>query len=288
VNNFPEGDSAMKNESLKVFVQKIPSLPTLPVIAQEILMLLDDDLVSVGKLEGIIENDPAISVRVLSLANSAFWGFNAVKTLRDAIFRIGFNSVKYLAAGVSLMTLFDSGKHGKKDYQKVFNHSVGTGFIAKLLSRELHTAVPEEILINGMLHDIGILVLNRYFQSSYAKVTDLVTGGEPLIEAERTVLDFTHAEIGSWLVEEWNLPGDIVATTLYHHEPGRSKKYKKQVAIVHLADFLTTRLVLGPMERDPRYPFDPDCLDTLGLSADDMGSLETLIKNGELFSGLFV
>ncbi len=278
----------MKNESLKVFVQKIPSLPTLPVIAQEILMLLDDDLVSVGKLESIIENDPAISVRVLSLANSAFWGFHPVKTLRDAIFRIGFNSVKYLAAGVSLMTLFDSGKHRRRDYQKVFNHSVGTGFIAKLLSRELRTAIPEEILIHGMLHDIGILVLNRYFQPSYTKVTDLVYKGTPLIEAEREVMDFTHAEIGSWLVEEWNLPVGIVFTTLYHHEPALSKKYIKQAAIVHLADFLTTRFVLGPIEQDPRYPFDPGCLETLGLSENDLGSFEALIKNGELFSGLFV
>jgi HD-like signal output (HDOD) protein len=280
----------MKNRSLKLkdFVQKIPSLPTLPVIAQEVLLLLDDDLVSVGKLESIIENDPAISVRVLSLANSAFWGIQPVGTLRDAIFRIGFNSVKYLAAGVSLMTLFDKGKHGRRDYQRVFNHSVATGFIAKLLSRNLRLAVPDEILINGMLHDIGILVLSRYFQDSYSKVRDLVKSGKPLIEAEMTVLDFTHAEIGSWLAEEWKLPASIISSTLYHHEPLQAKKHVNQVAIVHLADFLTARIVLGPVEQDPQYPFDHACLDVLGMPESNLAFIESQIKSGELFSGLFM
>ncbi|RJQ49936.1 MAG: HDOD domain-containing protein [Nitrospiraceae bacterium] len=282
------GDNTMKNDSLKRSVHKIPSLPTLPVIAQEILMLIDDELVPVGKLESIIENDPAISARVLSLANSAFWGITPVKTLRDAIFRIGFNTVKHLAAGVSLMTLFDDGKHGKKGYQRVFNHSVAVGFIAKLLSRNLRMAVPEEMLMNGMLHDIGILALHRYFEDSYSEVLDRAGSGQSLIEAEKTVLDFTHAEIGGWLAEEWGLPRSIIHTTLYHHEPGMSKEHTKQAAVVHLADFLTARSILCPVEKDPGYLLDPSCLSMLGISDKDMDSLVSQVQNGDLLNGLFV
>lgn len=278
----------MNNDSLKVFVKKIPALPTLPVIAQEILMLIDDDLVSANKLEHIIEKDPAISLRILSLANSAFWGIASVRTLGDAVFRIGFNNVRYLAVGVSLMTLFDNKKHMKADYHKIFNHSVAVGFIAKLLSMNIQSMVSEEILINGMLHDIGILVLSRYFPDSYAKVTDLAAKGKPLIEAEKTVLDFTHAEIGSWLAEEWKLPRTIIDTTLYHHEPSLAERNLLQVAVVHLADFLTTKSVLRATAHDPQYSLDPACIDMLGMSDSDLNRIESQIKSGELFSGLFV
>lgn len=278
----------MENESLKNFVQKIPSLPTLPVIAQEILMLLDDDLVSLSKLENIIENDPAISVRVMSLANSAFWGVTPVKTLKESIFRIGFNSVKYLALGVSLMTLFDNAKHNKADYQKIFNHSVAVGFMTKMLSVNLRLAVPDEILINGMLHDIGFLVINRFFPDSYSKILDTAKNGRSLIEAEKKHLDFTHAEIGSWLAEEWNLPDNIVYATRFHHEPFLSEKHSVQIAVVHLADFITARTVLSPIGYDPQYPFDPSCLNILRISDNDLKAIESKIKNGELFNGLFV
>ncbi|RJQ46188.1 MAG: HDOD domain-containing protein [Nitrospiraceae bacterium] len=275
-----------RNKSLNIHVQKIPALPTLPVVAQEILMLLDDDLVSINKLENIIENDPAIAARILSLANSAFWKTAPVRTLGEAIFRIGFNGVRYLAVGISLMTLFDAGKN-KVAYQKIYNHSVAAGFVSKMLSEHLRTGISDEIWISGMLHDLGIMVLNRYFSDSYSKVLKMLENGTPLLEAEREALDFTHAEIGSWLAEEWNLPGTTIQATLYHHEPSAAVEYVGHVAVVHIADYLTARYVLSPTAHDPRYPFEADSLAIIGLSDEDMKDIEMQIQKGELFRKLF-
>ncbi len=72
------------NDSLKLHMQKIEKLPTILVIAQEILRLVSDDLISVSKLENIVENDPAISAKILSVANSVFFGFRA-PTKRSAM-----------------------------------------------------------------------------------------------------------------------------------------------------------------------------------------------------------
>jgi len=95
----------MMNNSLKLHVEKITKIPTLPAIAQEILAIIDDNLVSVNKLIKIIENDPAISSRVLSAANSVYFGLGApAKTLNDAIFRTGFDMVRNIAFGISIMT----------------------------------------------------------------------------------------------------------------------------------------------------------------------------------------
>ena len=86
------------NESLKSLVEKIKKLPTIPVVAHEILSLIRDDLVALNKLEKIVENDPAISAKIMSVANSAFYGYKTpARTLDNALMRIGFNSVKNIA-----------------------------------------------------------------------------------------------------------------------------------------------------------------------------------------------
>ena len=277
------------NDSLKLHVRKITKLPTLPVIAQEILAVIDDDLTPVNKLEKIIENDPAISAKILSVANSAFFGFRMpAKTLNNAIIRIGFNNVKNIAIGISLITVLEDGKRvGELDYRRVFNHSVSVGFIASLLSEYLKLAIQEGILINGMLHDIGFLVLSRYFSDTYLDVLRVYDKGKTLIEAEKEVLGFTHADIGAWLAEQWKLPETVLNTICYHHTPSLAKDDLQYLAVVHIADHITTRSILSVTEKDPGYPFDSSCLDILGMSDDDFADIETQVKNGSFLSGLF-
>ncbi|UCD36439.1 MAG: HDOD domain-containing protein [Nitrospiraceae bacterium] len=276
-------------ESVKKTVVKIPSLPTLPSVAQDILMLVDDKTVSRGRLERIIERDPAISVRILSLANSAFWGTGGpVRSLDQAIFRIGFDSVKYLAVSVSVLTLFEvsSGK-SRMHYQRMYNHSIATGFIAKRLARNLGLHCATEILMNGMLHDIGILVMNRYFSGLYQRVMESIRGGETLLAAEKEKFDFTHAEMGSWVAAEWHLHDSLVNTTLNHHVPSAASGDLKLAAVVHAADYLTNSVVLSPTIDDPGYSLDPACYEILGMSHRDFEDLESGLKGGELFNMLF-
>ncbi|MBI5055203.1 MAG: HDOD domain-containing protein [Nitrospirae bacterium] len=268
-------------ESLKHYIQQIKTLPTIPVIAQQILSLVGDDLVSISKLEKIVENDPAISAKILSVANSAYFASKTpTKTLGNAIFRIGFNNVKNIAVGISLMTVLDDGKRGTDfDYQRIFNHSVSVGFTAGLLSQQLKLEFSQEILINGLLHDIGYLVLNRHFSETYRKVLELIEQGNSMLDAEKTVLDFTHAEIGSWLADEWHLPGTVLDTTLHHHTPSLAKRNRKHVAVIHIADYITTKKIFSPTKKDPAYPFDHSSLDILGISENDLKGIDAGITS---------
>jgi putative nucleotidyltransferase with HDIG domain len=198
--------------SLKEYVQRIKNLPTIPMIAQEILGVVNKDMTSVDKLEKIVENDPAISAKILSVANSAFFGVTTpAKTLNRAIMRVGFDNVKNIAIGISLMTVLGNGKQGKSaDYQRIFNHSITVGFVARVIAKKIKMSTSDEILINGLLHDIGFLVLNRFFPDNYLKVLNLFEQGTPLLDAEKEILDFTHADIGAWLAEQWKLPASVV------------------------------------------------------------------------------
>jgi putative nucleotidyltransferase with HDIG domain len=269
------------NDSLKTYVQKIDKLPTLPVIAQEILSLVGNNLISVGKIEKVVENDPAISAKILSVANSAFFSLKVrTKTLDSAIMRIGFDNVKNIALGISLMTVLQDGERGNVfDYKRVYNHSVTVGFLCRLLARNLKLDFADEVMMIGMLHDIGYLVLNKYFPKPYGKVYEAFHGGLPLLEAEKDVLGFDHTDIGTWLAVQWNLPGPVVDSIQFHHAPSAAKKNLKRIAVAHLADFLTTKSMLSPTDRNPEYPFDSRALELLNITEEDFQSFETEIRN---------
>jgi len=277
------------NESLKLHVQKIKKLPTLPVIAQEILTLVSNDSTSVGRIEKVVENDPAISAKILSVANSVFFGVKTqTKTLDNAIMRIGFDNLKNIAMGISLMTVLQEGKSGKVvDYNRIYNHSVTTGFVARLLSTKLQQEFSDDIMINGMLHDLGYLILNKYFPETYREVLTLFEKEGSLIDAEKRVLEFTHADIGHWLAQNWKLPNTVLDTTLYHHTPSLAKRNAKRVAVIHLADYITTRTMLSPTEKDPGYPFDYASLDILNITEKDISDFEAELSGDEYTGELF-
>ncbi|MBI3593110.1 MAG: HDOD domain-containing protein [Nitrospirae bacterium] len=273
------------NDSLRLFVQKIAKLPTLPAIAHEILDLVNDDLTSIDKLEHIIEQDPAISAKILSFASSAFFGYaDPNTTVSSAIQKIGFNNVRNIVIGISLMTIFDDSRHDNAlDYHKIFRHSLAVGMIAKFMSENLNIKKPDEIFLSGILHDLGLLLMNRHFSDIRIKVKNEVKQGMPILDAEKAALGFTHADMGAWLADRWNLSETIWETILYHHTPSLAEKNPEQVAIVHLSDAIACRNSFCMTEHKASYPVDISSLGILNISEKEFDDMESKITR-DMFS----
>jgi len=272
------------SESLKQYVQQISRLPTIPVVAQEILKLVHDERTSVDRLENIIENDPPIAAKIISVSNSAFFGYKTpTRSIKNAITRIGFNNVRDIAFGVSLMTVFEKkGESGAFDYQRIFNHSVMVGAVAQLISKDLKMRFTEEMFMNGILHDLGYLALNKYFSDVYMKVLDIFREKGSLLDAEKEVFKFTHADIGGWLAEKWSLPEGILDTILYHHTPSLAKKHARTASVVHIADYIVSRGSFSVMTGNPDYPLEPSVLEVLEISDDYLVQVEEKINTGDI------
>ena len=273
------------SDSLKQYVQQITQLPTIPVVAQQVLKLVHDELTSVDKLSNIIENDPPISAKILSVANSAYFGYKTTtKTIHNAILRIGFTNVKDIAVGVSLMTVFEERGGGPRafDYQRIFNHSVTVGAVAQLISKDLKLKFSDEIFMNGILHDLGYLVLNKYFPDTYMQVLGVFEKIKDLLGAEEAVFDFTHADIGAWLAEKWKLPESVLDTVRYHHKPSLAMRSSDRVAVIHIADYIVSKGLFSVINENPNYPLDPAALRTLSISEDYIREVEGKINAGEV------
>jgi HD-like signal output (HDOD) protein len=109
----------------------------------------------------------------------------------------------------------------------------------------------------------------------------------PLLEAEKAILGFSHAELGMWLADKWNLPDTVVNTILHHHTPSLANKGLTQVAVVHLADYIATKSFLSVIEGEPQYPLDTSSFDILKISEKDFQEIELRVGNEVAFNGVF-
>ena len=86
-------------------------------------------------------------------------------------------------------------------------------------------------------------------------------------EAEKSVLNTTHQEIGNLLIDKWSLPKSLSTTILNHHKPSECLDNRELVSIVHLADYCTQLFGMGALSWDENYSFDESVLDILGFAS---------------------
>jgi HD-like signal output (HDOD) protein len=277
-----EPGKANMGSILKSYVQKVKELPTLPATALEILKIDEDSFLCIDKLKKIVERDPAISARILSVANSAYFGYPVRATkISDAIMRIGFSNVRSVAVGVALLSFLDDGREAS-GYRKLFDHSVCVSLTGRFVARYLGMSFAGDILIDGLLHDLGYLALHSYFPETYREIMNCHEKESSLLNIEKEVLGYTHADVGFWLADQWNLPASIIDANLYHHTPSLAEKNADRVAVLHIADYIAAGQAARPVENDPNYPFDRCSLDILKISEKDLKDMEESICSGPL------
>lgn len=214
-------------------------LPTLPVVMTKLIDAINDDNSSAGDLTKIMENDPAMSARVLKLANSAFYGLRfKVDNLKRAIVVLGFETVRMLALSTTILDLFSAKKQLALDPEDFWIHSLGAGKAAQILSIKLKTEiVPETLFTAGLLHDIGKYCLALALKEEYKIVTKKGKDNQtPLYKVEKENLSLTYCDVNAWLAQKWNLPETLYAPMTNHNQPeNMSNKYPLETYIVYLA-----------------------------------------------------
>ena len=194
---------------------------------------------------------------------------------------------------VYTQTLFSDGKNTALSYEKIYNHSIAIGLITNFLIKRLplkhedYKKIDSDVLLmNGLLHDIGYLTLNRFFPEDFNQVIEHIHEGSPVLSAEEAVFDFNHCDIGSWLAIQWNLPESIVLTTKHHHYPSLLQHSVSYAALVHLADYLVDSCGRGLMRSETDYEFDPACYDIFNLNEDDITEFHDIMEQEDIIHNM--
>jgi HD-like signal output (HDOD) protein len=245
-----------RNERYKRVIENIDQLPSLPGIVQRLIEVVTSPDSSAEDASSLIERDPALTGRMLRLANSAFYGMpRAVSSVNSAVVILGFNSIKSLVLSTAVAKLFPASKTGGGfDTRRFWMHSIICAMGARLIIRHLmrfKMMDPESAFCAGIMHDIGRMILWHIAPADCAEVSSYALGRRvALVDAEQAVLGISHDQIGRIVADKWALPLDLELAIVFHHRPQEADTIPELVAAVHVADRMAHDLGYGNMDNE--------------------------------------
>ena len=230
----------LADDALRGVVGRMEHLPSPPATYMRLLALLTSPTASLATVAAVIEEDMALTAKLLQLVNSAYFGLpRQVSSIRDAIGYLGLDLVSNLTLSAHV---FAQASPGLAALDRLHDESL----IAARLAARFAGGRPacDDAFTAGLVHDIGRVVLWTGLPAVYRDITDRAAArGEPVIAIEREVLRVTHAEIGAYLLGVWGVPMAIVEAVAYHHDPsGVQDPSVGVVPHVHVAAALVDRV----------------------------------------------
>jgi HD-like signal output (HDOD) protein len=261
--------SLLRDAAIRNAVGGVGELPSTPRIYSALTKMLADPDVEPRAVAGVIEQDPAVSARVLQIVNSAFFGLShRIVSLQQAVLHLGIEAIKNLAFSVELFRSFRVPSMLSLDLLQ--RHSYLTARIAAALVHARTAA--KDVFTAALLHDVGKLVLASRLPQRFSEALRLSAAqNKPLHAVEEELYGFTHAEAGAYLLGLWGLPYPIVEAVAHHHHPQRVRQcHFDTLAAVYVADHLAWEV--GPQGRESLggalEPLDQDFIQSLGLGAE--------------------
>ncbi len=229
-------------------IESTQDLPTLPTVIGKILDMANSPMTNAADIGRVIEQDQALTAKVLKLVNSAYYGFpGQIRSVQHAIVILGFNKVKTIALAASVFDLSKGRDSNLLDLPAFWEHSLGTALAAKVVATKLGTALqPEDAFVGGLIHDLGKLILALCLPKEYGDVFEwLLANPSTIRKAEREVLGFDHAQVGDWIAEKWRLPMELRNASRLHHSPTQARDDREMVFCVHMGDILARGFGIG-------------------------------------------
>jgi HD-like signal output (HDOD) protein len=230
--------------ALERLFARIGDVTTLPAAAQKVLKLTEDENSDAEKLREAIQGDPVLVARILRRLNSSYYALShKVSDLKTAISLLGMREIRNLALTVFVSRFYEGGTaHGTYKRENLWAHSVGVAVASRLVARVCGRAAGEEAYIAGLLHDIGLILLDQTLRRHFHKVLDSLDESTPTHIAESRILTFDHALLGGFVARRWNFPDPVADAITFHHQPWcYSGPHRDLVQVVSVANYLCSR-----------------------------------------------
>lgn len=258
--------SLLTDEKLRQLVSGLHRVPSLPTLYSDLLTELNTASPSIHQIGEIIRQDIGMTVKILQMVNSAFFGLQRhIADAKEAAQYIGLDMVTSLTLALGVFAQFEEQPPAAAILTDVWAHSAQVGAIARWLAAQECPTLATDAFTAGLLHDIGEVVLAVNHPAQCDEVAQL-TVREALShsQAERMIFGVTHAEIGAFLLGLWGLPSSVIEAVAYHHAPGMVQTDSfTTLTAVHLADAI--RRSRNQPEGIPPQLYDANYLTKLGL-----------------------
>ena len=270
----------MDEQQFLTKLDRIKDIPTLPVIVLELNKLLRDPDTSIKTVCDTIEKDQAITLKILKLVNSAFYGFQSkISDLRNAVALLGYNAVRNAIVSLSVInsfpkriTLMDF------DISEFWKHSLAVAVTSKNIAQLSKKESPDNCFVGGLLHDTGKVILAQYFPELFEGVWSTLQEEQiSFYESERKKMPIDHAKVGAHLASKWQLPQGLVDAIRWHHDFQPEIENANLVRNIYLANFIVNA-----------YDLDPELrLDLSAMHSDVVKFIMNMMEDvGDWYTGL--
>ncbi len=246
-------DEKIKNPKVERIIATIEQIPTLPVISQQIMELLNNEDVAIKEIAVIIEKDPPLAIKVLKIANSPFYGIiSNVTSINHALAILGLNEIKAILLAFSIHNFFQNSEFEGIDRRRFWKHSVVCSQIAKYLSQHFKESPDEALFLAALIHDMGKMVFDQFFHDDFVKIVRLVNdNGITFSKAEKRILGVTHSQVAAKLLQKWHFPRPVITQVYYHHAPWLDKNHSSGSIIVYLANVIAKLTGFTSLDSEP-------------------------------------
>ncbi|MBI5550883.1 MAG: HDOD domain-containing protein [Desulfobacterales bacterium] len=262
----------------------VDGFPTLPAVVTQVMAITADADSSTKDLYRVIQADQALTVNVLKMANSVFYGLpKRIGSLQHALTILGYVEVRNL---VIMQAVFKSfkvvGGKGPMDIRPFWEHALTCALAAELIGRAAGPG-DQDLYVAGLVHDIGKLVIYMALPEAYAELILEVGPYAPTMFAmEQRFFGMTHAETAQRVLRQWMFPESILEAVGCHHHPENATFHSAVAWVVHAADLLVRwdyALVQGAEPEAAtlrRQLLAPDLTSALSAAAWGPATLESL------------
>lgn len=260
-----KAESGLHFEGIVHLVRKIHTLPALPETVTSVREAMNDPNSTAGDVANILARDPALVAKVISLANSAAYGFpHRVDNIEMATRLLGLREIYSVVLSSAVIDYFAKAKFF--DYKAFWRRSMIAATSARIVGKIYGKRTASGLFAAGLLHDIGRVVLAEIAGERYSKVVQNQPDAE-VIAQETELLGIAHPEAGFILTDGWDLPPELTEAVRFHHDISQAKSAPDVVAVVGLAALMTD--AYGRINRDNVMDFARQAkaaLDVLSLT----------------------
>jgi putative nucleotidyltransferase with HDIG domain len=239
-------------------------LPEIPSTISELNNVIATPLTSASDIAQIVNKSPSLVSVLLKIVNSAIYCFpSQIDSISRAVTLIGSKEIYSLAVGVTVMSMFRDIPKQFVDMSSFLRHSLACGIISRILAARKNFQHTEQLFVSGLLHDIGRLILYKYFPEEAKRLILYAAASEnSLYQVENKMLDCRHTDIAKHLLTKWKLPSQLADSVFYHHNPSAARD-SANAAIVHMADIIVNGMGIGSSGEKFVPPFDAAAWDRL-------------------------
>lgn len=278
-------------EKLSTLVEDMPAFSS---SVMRVMELTSDINCSPKELVEVIDHDPVMTVKILKLVNSAYFGLrHEVVSIKQGVVLLGINTLKNLAVTIAAVGMLPRHSIEGFDSQEFLLHSLGTATIARILSQKIGIPAKDatDYFVAGLLHDFGKVVLVQFVSEEMeSALRRSVEEEQQLHHLERELIGFDHSEVGGELARKWGLPAELVLSIREHHEPSADSPDSPMRDCVIAANLLTKRIEFGqsgnpcitelPAMVSNRFGNDLDGL------LEELGDLSAPLENTRIFASM--